>query len=241
MALARAFIAMPGDTLEDMKIKIKEFAEFSAEENRQELGTVGIPADLFMPGLSTDFPIQTQSTVVPTDDDINNMILEMENDLDSMGDVSYSGRDFVSKEFDGRRVELAHPVMLSFNKANSEFRRDFGMDIRVASVASASTRDQSKTIEMMARANKIEFNNNDPNETAQKLRDSGRQIANVGASKHEIGEAVDIYPFEIFLGGRKYTGAEYIALVKPYLERNGMIQINHRGRDPGNFEFSSTS
>ena len=240
MALARAFIAMPGDTLEDMKIKIKEFAEFSAEENRQELSTQGIPVDLFMPGLTSDLPIQTQSSVVPTDSELEEMMKEIESDLETMGDVSYTGRNFVSKEYDGRRVELSRPALMAFDKANEEFRRDFGMDIRVASVDTASTRDQAKTIEKMARENNIPFNKDDPNETAQRLRDSGRQIANVGSSRHEIGEAVDLYPFEITVGGKRYTGTEYIELVKPYLERHGLAQVNHRGRDPGNFEFQTS-
>lgn len=240
MARAREYIAMSGNTLEDMKIKMRVFGKFSAEQNREALAGEGLNLDILVEDFDATLPLSTKSEfdIAPTDDELNQMMNEMKDDFDAMGDVSYTGRNFVSKKFDGRRVELSRPVMIAFNKANEDFRRDFGMDIRVASEATASRRDQAETIRMMAERNGVPFDENNPNSAARKLREMGRQIADVGASKHEIGEAVDLYPFDITIGNKRYSSAAYIALVKPYLERHGILQRNHGGRDPGNFEYS---
>jgi len=237
---ARMFIAMSGDTLEDMKIKLKRWGDMSAEANRSEMASMGLDLPMFVKGLDTDLPIYESDEPAATDDELDQMMLDIENDKESMGEVSYSGRNNMVKQFDGRRVELAAPVMMAFNSANEAFKADYGMDIRVGEEISATKRDQAKTIQTMARRAGIEFNEANPNETARKLRDMGRQVANVGSSKHEIGEAVDLYPFDIAIGNRNYTGHEYIALVKPYLEKYGIMQRNWEGRDPGNFEFSIT-
>lgn len=150
-------------------------------------------------------------------------------------------QELQSGVFDGRKVTLARPAFDAFAKANEEFKRDFGTEIRIGAVALSTFRDQKNTIKSMADRVGIPFNAENPNATAEVLRSQGHPVANIGGSKHEKGLAIDLYPGEITIGGKKMKAQQYISLVKPYLEKHGIKQMNHQGNDPGNFEFSPIS
>lgn len=239
MARAREYIAMSGNTLEDMKTKLRVFAKFSAEQNRDTLSTEGLNLDFLIEDFDADLPLMDDRTPTPTDSDLEKMMQEMDEDFSEMGAFQYEGRTMVSKDFGGRRVVLDQPVMVSFVRANAEFKEQYGTDIKIGAVATSSFRSQEETIKSMAERAGIPFNENNPNVTAKALREKGIQVADVGASKHENGEAIDLYPFDVTIAGKKYTPAEYIELVKPFLEKHNIVQANHQGRDPGNFEYQT--
>lgn len=151
------------------------------------------------------------------------------------------GEELHSGVFDGREVTLKRSAMTAFNKANAEFKTLYGQDIRIGGVGTSSYRDQKETIRQMASRAGIQFDEGNPNNTAAKLRARGMQVANVGGSAHERGEAIDLYPFPINVNGRELSSHEYISLVKPFLEKYGIKQQNWGGNDPGNFEYSTIS
>lgn len=161
----------------------------------------------------------------------------LQKDFTDAGTTS-GGLSLQSAKYSGRKVTLRPEVMQAFDKANADFKAAYGVDIKIGAEASSTFRNQAKTIESMAKRVGVPYSANNPNETAENLRKLGHQIANVGFSKHERGEAIDLYPFEQEIGGMKVGASDYIALVKPFLERYGIQQANHKGIDPGNFEYS---
>lgn len=224
MDRAREYIAMSGNTLGDMIIKLEQYSNFSALQNDQMLG-VSV--------YGSDYDPSTGSSTLP--DNLDEQFQEMETFFDDQEG------ELVSKVYNGRKVTLAPPAARAFESANRDFRRDHGTDITIGGVETSSFRRQEDAIRSMAERAGIAFNEANPNETAAQLRDRGMQVADVGYSMHEKGLAVDLYPYDIGIGDTTYTTSEYIALVKPYLERYGIEQVNHGGRDPGNFEFTRLS
>ncbi|RLI47034.1 hypothetical protein DRO61_08475, partial [Candidatus Bathyarchaeota archaeon] len=116
--------------------------------------------------------------------------------------------------------------------ANTAALDALGEEIKIGGTATSSTRDQSATIAGMVSEwngknpqDLIEFDQAFPNNSAAALRQRNIAVANVGASKHENGLALDIFPDK-----------EYIKKVKPFLEKNGWKQVLPV-QDSGHFEF----
>lgn len=128
-----------------------------------------------------------------------------------------------SANINGRNLTLDTGALQSAEKMN-QILAPFG-GLRIGAQDSATTRDQAQTIKAMADRFKVPFDAKNPNNTAAKLRAAGHQIADVGASNHEKGIAMDLYPDQA-----------YINQVKPYLLANGWTQPIPNG-DAGHFEF----
>jgi hypothetical protein len=236
MARAKEYIATSGNTLGNMIIKLEEYSQFTKQLNANALG---VP--VFGSTYRSDRPFNLDEPSLP--EDMDTIFNQMESGASDffMGEDSGTGLDLVSNVYSGRRVTLARPAAVAFDAANADFKRDYGVEITVGSERDSSFRDQKETIRGMAANAGIEFDETNPNATAATLREMGRQVADVGYSLHEKGLAVDLHPFNVEIDGVVYTPSEYISLVKPYLERYGIKQANHKGIDPGNFEYSLMS
>jgi hypothetical protein len=182
----------------------------------------------------------SKKTTVKVGDDVyafNPDTGESEKIVDSSGsnDIQPTGQ-IVSQTVAGRNVTLDSGAMAAFNFANTASVQAGVGEIKIGGTETSSTRDQSATIAgMVSHWNsqnpneQILFDAARPNDSAAALRLKGIAVANVGASKHEHGMALDIFPDH-----------EYIAKVKPFLEANGWKQTLPQG-DAGHFEFQGVT
>jgi len=129
--------------------------------------------------------------------------------------------------FNSKPVTLDSAALASLSNVNGALvKAGFG-EFDTGAISSSSFRDnQASVIAQIAQRTNIGFNEVNPNETAQQLRDLGIAVANVGGSMHEKGLAVDVFPNQ-----------EYIAQIKPFMEKNGWTQPIP-GADAGHFEFT---
>jgi len=140
--------------------------------------------------------------------------------------------ELVQNTVAGRKVILDSGVMPSFAMANQAMFEELGEEIKIGGTSTSSFRDQAATISGMVNTWNtnnptalIDFNSERPNDAAAALRNNGVQVANVGASKHENGLALDIFP-----------DPAYIAKVKPFMEAEGWKQTIPT-QDAGHFEY----
>ena len=137
-----------------------------------------------------------------------------------------------TRSFAGRPVTLDEAAMVAFAQASADLEAAGLGQLKIGSIADSSTRNQADTINRMVESFNagspdfmIGFDIDNPNQAAESLRKRGIAVANVGASKHEKGLAVDIFPNQ-----------DYIAQVKGSLEANGWKQTDPVN-DAGHFEF----
>lgn len=148
--------------------------------------------------------------------------------------------DTVTKNFAGRPVTLAPEAMTAFEKANEEFKAEFGQDIKIGAVDTSSTRTQEQQFELYGLGR-----------TKEELRDAGvpekyakpNEVKRTWTtqSRHVAGHAIDLFPLEIEVGGKTYQGKAYADLVKPFLEKYGIMQQDAGKGDYVNFEFDNNT
>ncbi len=95
---------------------------------------------------------------------------------------------YVNTRFWNKNIDVDTAILPALQSAQSELDAN-GIKIAVWQ----RKRDQTETIKGMAAKYWIEFNEQNPNETAAALRKAWHQVADVGKSKHESWMAIDIY------------------------------------------------
>lgn len=163
LARAREYIAMSGNTLSDMIIKLEEFSRFSKFQNEVMLNTkMGLPST----DIDMSAPDINSTPDIPSDDVFNEMF--------TMGAPKTSGvteRDLVTFNVAGRAIKAQRYVASAIQQADAEFFAATGKHIEI----NQHYRDSA----MQAKLYKD-------------LSAKGARVAPPGKSFHEKGLAIDV-------------------------------------------------
>ncbi len=140
-------------------------------------------------------------------------------------------RDFETKtgKFSGRDVTFDTEMYDAFEKANKDYKDEFGEDIKVGAIATSSYRSPQQQKELYGKGRtpeQLEKAGFSSQEAIAMSQPNENIVTQTLKSRHMEGRALDLYPDK-----------KYIAEVKPFLEKYGIKQDTAGIGDYVNFEM----